>query len=76
MTSAVFETMRALESARLHFFIERTRPDSITLTVTLVGQRVEIDIFEDNHLEISRFRGDESIEGGEELLPSILREEQ
>jgi len=59
MTSAVFKTIRMLEEARLHFFIERTRPDSIRLSVTMVGERVEIDIFEDDHLEISRFFGDE-----------------
>ena len=47
MASAVFKTMRMLEEARLHFFIERTRPDSIRLSVTLVGERVEIDVFED-----------------------------
>ncbi|VTZ50469.1 conserved hypothetical protein [Methylocella tundrae] len=76
MSSAVFETMKALEAARLHFFIMRTRPDTITLSVTLVGERMEIDIFEDDHLEISRFRGDESIEGGKELLTQILRDEQ
>jgi hypothetical protein len=76
MSSAVFETIEALEAARLHFFIERMRPDTITLTVTIVGERIEIDIFEDNHLEISRFRGDESIEGGKELLAVILEGEK
>lgn len=74
MSSAVFETIKALEAARLHFFIMRTRPDALTLSVTIVGERIEIDIFEDDHLEISRFRGDESIEGGEELLAAILRD--
>jgi hypothetical protein len=73
MASAVFKTMRMLEEARLHFFIERTRPDSIRLSVTMVGERVEIDIFEDNHLEISRFLGDEKIEGGMDLLKSMLK---
>ncbi len=73
MSSAVFDTIKLLESARLHFFIERTRPDTIRLSVTMVGQRVEIDIFEDDHLEISRFLGDESIEGGEELLEHLLK---
>lgn len=73
MSSALFDTINALEKARLHFFIERTGPDSVMLSVTLVGERIEIDIFEDDHLEISRFRGDESIEGGKELLPEILR---
>lgn len=74
MSSAVFETIKALEAARLHFFIERTRPDTIRLSVTVVGERIEIDIFEDDHLEISRFRGDELIEGGAELLATILRD--
>ena len=72
MSSAVFETIRILEEARLHFSIERTRPDSIRLSVTKVGERIEIDIFEDNHLEISRFHGDESVAGGMDLLRRLL----
>ena len=55
MASAVFKTMRMLEEARLHFFIERTRPDSIRLSVTMVAERVEIDAFEDDHLEFRAF---------------------
>jgi hypothetical protein len=42
MSSAIFETMRLLEAAGLHFFIERTRPDTIRLCVTMVGERLEI----------------------------------
>lgn len=76
MSSELFETIKALEAARLHFFIERTQPDAITLTVTLVGERMEIYVFEDDHIEISRFRGDESIDGGEELLTRILRDQE
>jgi hypothetical protein len=72
MASAVFKTVRMLEEARLHFFIERTRPDAIRLSVTMVGDRVEIDVFEDDHLEISRFLGDEKVEGGMELLVKML----
>ena len=73
MSSTLFATMRLLENAGLHFFIERTRPDTIRLSVTLVGERVEIDIFEDDHLEFSRFRGDESIEGGYQELLLLLQ---
>lgn len=72
MANAIFETIKLLEKVRLHFFIERTRPDSIRLSVAIVGERLEIDIFEDDHLEISRFRGGESIEGGKELLQQLL----
>ncbi len=73
MSSVIFETIRLLEEKHLHFFIERTREDTIRLSVTLVGERIEIDIFEDNHLEISRFHGDEDIEGGKELLLKLLQ---
>jgi hypothetical protein len=72
MSCAVFETMRLLEAAGLHFFIERTMPNSIRLSVTMVGERIEIDIFEDHHLEIARFRGNESVEGGMDLLLNLL----
>jgi len=72
VSSAVFETIKMLEKAHLHFFIERTRPDSIRLNVTMVGQRVEIDVFEDDHLEVSRFRGDESVGGGRDFLLRLL----
>ena len=76
MSSAIFNTIKAIEDAGLHFYIERTRPDTVRLSVTLVGERIEIDIFVDDHLEISRFRGDESIEGGKELLAQILEAQQ
>jgi hypothetical protein len=72
MPSAVFRTMRMLEEARLHYSMERTGPDSIRLLMTMAGQRVEIDIFEDDHIEISRFFGDERVEGGSEILERIL----
>jgi len=72
MSSIIFKTIRMLEEARLHYFIERSRPDSIRLSVTMVGQRVEIDVFEDDHIEVSRFFGDERVEGGSELLNQII----
>jgi hypothetical protein len=72
---AIFRVIKLLEKKRIHYYIERTRPDTIRLNATLVGQRVEIDIFEDGHIEISRFFGSEAVEGEEELLIEILEEE-
>lgn len=73
--NAVFDTIRLLEKAHIHFYIRRDRPDALTFVAAIVGERVEIDVFEDNHIEISRFRGDESIEGGRELLLQIVTAE-
>ena len=56
MASAIFEVCRMLDAARLHYFLERDRPDSITITVTFVGERVEVDVFEDDHVEVSLSR--------------------
>jgi hypothetical protein len=53
-----------------------TRPDTVRLSVTMIGAKMEIDIFEDDHLKISRFHGDESVEGGSEMLTDILKSEQ
>jgi len=75
VSSAVFDTIRLLEKAHIAFDIKRTRPDALTVIATIVGERIEIDVFEDNHIEISRFRGDESIEGGRELLIQIVTAE-
>jgi hypothetical protein len=72
---AVFDTIRLLEKAHIAFDIKRTRPDAITITATTVGERIEIDVFEDDHIEISRFRGNESVEGGMELLIQIVKAE-
>lgn len=48
------------------------RPDFILVSVTVVGQRVEIDVFDDGHMEVSRFVGNEDIEGRVELIDSIV----
>jgi hypothetical protein len=50
--------------------------DCIRLTVTLAGERVEVEIFDDDHIEVSRFGADESIEGGMELLCELVKREK
>ena len=45
------------------------------LTVTLVRERLEIDVFEDGHFEYSRFIGDESVEDDNDQLLALLRQD-
>ncbi|KAB0640453.1 hypothetical protein DF107_30570 [Burkholderia stagnalis] len=61
-----------MDAAHVAYALSRHRPDSILVSVTVVGQRIEIDVFDDGHMEISRFVGNEDIEGGAELIDSIL----
>ena len=40
-----------------------------------LGQRLEIEVFSDDPIEVSRFVGNEDIEGGVDLLKRILAED-
>ena len=73
--NAVFDTIRLLEKAHIHFSIKRNRPDAVTFVAAIVGERIEIDVFEDDQIEITRFRSNEDIEGGRELLVQIVMAE-
>jgi hypothetical protein len=38
----------------------------------LVGERIEVDVFDDGHMELSRFPSSEDIVGGEKLLTDLI----
>lgn len=77
MTSPIFKICDMLDAAKLRYFVQREPgAGTILLTVAFVGERVEIDVFEDDHIEISRFHGDESIEErGIDLLRELIKRE-
>ena len=72
MGHPLYNLLSELEAARIHFSLARYRPDSVLVTLTLVGERVEVDVFEDGHMEASRFVGNEDIIGSQELVSQII----
>jgi hypothetical protein len=74
MSHPVYALLQKLEAAKIHFTLGRHRPDTILVTLTLVGERVEIDVFDDGHMEVSRFPGSEDIVGGAELVEKLIDE--
>lgn len=70
--SKVFEVLKRLDEAKVHYFIGRYRSDTIDITATVVGERVEITVFEDGHVEVSRFVGNEDVLD-ESVLGEILQ---
>lgn len=75
MSHPLYELLSELEQHRIHFTLGRYRGDSVHVTLTLVGERVEVDVFDDGHMEVSRFKGSEDVLGGEDLVRQILRKE-
>jgi hypothetical protein len=74
MSHALFTLLNELDVAHIHYALARYQPDAVTVTITLVGQRVEAAVFSDGHIEVARFTGTEAIEGGSELLQQLIAE--
>jgi hypothetical protein len=63
--------LSALRDKKIWFEITQDRPDSVMVTFTLVGCRVEVDFFDD-HIEFSYFTGDESVENDWAIMQGLL----
>jgi hypothetical protein len=72
MSHPLYDLLPRLEDAKISFTLSRNRSDSLLVTLTLVGERVEIDVFEDGHMEVSRFKGSEDVVGGVELVEKLI----
>ena len=68
----IFDVLKILESSKISFRLARDRPDTIRVDATLYGLRLEIECFDDNHVEVSTFRGTEDIDGDYDYLLKIL----
>jgi hypothetical protein len=73
MSHPIYSLLRKLEDAKIHFTLGRHREDSVLVTLTLVGERVEVDVFADGRMEISRFPGSEDVVGGAELIDELIQ---
>ena len=67
----ILEFLNFLRSKKIFFRIEGLRTNSIMVTFTLVGCRVEVDFFED-HIEFSYFTGDEGVHDDWKLMQALL----
>lgn len=71
---SIYQILALLDRHRIPYHLLRTRPDAILISITLVGMRVEVSAFEDGSVEVSRFKGDEAVEGGSEMLEALIRD--
>ena len=66
----IYEVLRILEDNNIYYKLSRIR-ESILIEVAVPGQRWEIEIFEDNHIEIEKFIADGDFYDGEEIYNLI-----
>ncbi len=72
MSHPLYTLLRELEAASIHFSLGRHRRDSVLVSLVLVGERIEVDVFEDGHREVSRFPGNEESVGDETLVRQLI----
>ncbi|HMO30845.1 hypothetical protein [Enterovirga sp.] len=65
--------LQILDQARISYTINRSRDDSIYLTITTLGRRIELDFFQD-HIEYSWFDGSESVHDDQAWLYATLED--
>jgi hypothetical protein len=59
----IFDVLNTLEKAKISFRLARDRPDTIRVDTTSYGLRLEIECFDEDHVDVSTFRGTEDIDG-------------
>jgi hypothetical protein len=74
LTHPLFGLLADLDAASIDYTLGRDRPDTVRVNVTVVGERVEVDVFEDGHMEVSRFRGSEAVVGDATLIETLIAE--
>jgi hypothetical protein len=72
MSHSLYKLLSDLENARIHFTLGRYRFETVLVSITVPGERIEVDVFEDGHMEVSRFPGSEGIQGGAELVSQLI----
>ena len=55
-------------------FRSRNRPDTILVSIAVVGMRVEVDVFRDGLTEVCVFKGSEGEAEDAGILERIIRE--
>ena len=75
MNHPLFKLIDKLNKAKIHYKLSSHRDDAVLVTIYLVGERVEVDVFDDGHMEVSRFLGTEDVLGGQELIIQLIERE-
>jgi len=75
MAHPLYRLLEKLDASGWHYSLSRNRPDSILVSITFVGKRVEVDVFDDGHMEVSQFEGSEGVVGDESFVSELIARE-
>lgn len=76
MSHPLFKLLCDLDEASIQYTVARDRPDTVRVNLTFIGERVEVDVFEDGHKEVSRSSASEDIVGDEALVEELVKQNE
>lgn len=69
----LYKILQELDLAKIHYTLGRYCDDVVTIHVTVVGQRVEIDVESNGSVSTAVFNGNEDLELGVDFVQQIIR---
>lgn len=69
----MLDFLNFLEDRNIHYFLSKYSPDGLTVTLTLVTVRAEVE-FTPEEMKFSYFKGTEDVETDEKLLYDLIQE--
>ena len=73
MSHALYRILSMFDQAKLHYSLARFLPDAVTIQLTVVGVRYEVNVYESGEVLTSKFSGDESVEEGLAYVEKIVQ---
>ena len=68
----LYRLLQKLDAGNWHYTSGRHCLDSGLVSITFVGERVKVEVFDDGHREVSRFKGSEEVVGGEDYVVKLI----
>jgi hypothetical protein len=65
--------LESLEADKLDYRLSHPRPETIMIEIAVPGERWEVEVFEDGHVEFERFRSEGSIGDATDLERELAR---
>ncbi len=72
MNHTLYDLLKKLDQSKFYYTISRHRKDTVMVTISFVGERTEVEVFNDGHMEVSRFLGTEEVSGGQEFIYDLI----
>lgn len=71
--AVLLDLLSRLEAEGIHYRLSRQREEAVMIEAAVPGERWEVEVFDDGHIEFERFRSDGHIADSEALAAELAK---